>query len=116
MNRKSALALVAIFSALASSHASAETPTIDNTQFVSTKSRTQVQAELVDFNRQGVNPWSTSYNPLASFKSTKTRDQVTAEYVADRDQVAAMSGEDGGSLAMAQGGAGKTNRITIAAN
>jgi len=44
-----------------------------------------------------VNPWATSYNPLRAFKSTTTRDAVTAEYVAARDQVAAFTGEDSGA-------------------
>lgn len=114
MNRKSALALVAIFSALASSHASAESPGTDNTPFVSTKSRAQVLAELAAYKGEGVNPWSISYNPVTAFKSVRTREEVQAEYIADRP-LAATTGEDSGSMAMAQG-AGKAHRMTIAAN
>ena len=65
--------------------------------FVSTKSRAEVQAELAASKRAGVNPWATSYNPLAQFRSTTTRDAVTANYQASRDQVHAMTAEDSGS-------------------
>ncbi len=64
--------------------------------------RTAVRNELAQFKKAGVNPWSTSYNPLGGFQSTKTRAQVTSEYLADRDAVAAMGSEDSGSLRLAQ--------------
>ncbi len=64
-------------------------------------SRAQVQAQLADYKKAGVNPWSTSYNPLASFKGEKTRAQVTNEYLASRNAVAAMTGEDSGSAFLA---------------
>ncbi|HET6827999.1 MAG TPA: DUF4148 domain-containing protein [Ramlibacter sp.] len=95
MNRKSAVALIAIFSTLASSHAFAEGPLPEPVQFVSTKSRAQVQAELAAYQREGVNPWSIAYNPLKTFVSTQTREQATAEYLANREQVAAMTSEAG---------------------
>lgn len=106
MNRKLAYALV-VFAATAAAagQAFAETPTIDNTPFVSVKSRSDVQAELAAYKAAGVNPWSTSYNPLKSFKSSTSRDQVVAEYVAARDQVAAVTGEDSGSAYLAQASA-----------
>jgi hypothetical protein len=63
--------------------------------------RAQVQAQLADYRKAGVNPWSTSYNPLASFKGEKTRAQVTGEYLASRNAVSAMTGEDGGSAYLA---------------
>jgi len=64
-------------------------------------SRGEVQAQLADYKKAGVNPWSTSYNPLASFKGEKTRAQVTGEYLASRNAVAAMTGEDSGSAFLA---------------
>jgi hypothetical protein len=74
------------------------TATIEqNDNFASTKTVAQVQAELAAYKQTGVNPWSTSYNPLRSFQSTKSRAQVTAEYVGARDDVAALTGEDSGS-------------------
>ena len=66
-------------------------------QFNGGKSRAEVQAELASYKKTGVNPWSISYNPLAKFQSATTRAQVTAAYIADRDQVAALTGEDSGS-------------------
>lgn len=91
--------------AVAAGSAFAETPTVVTEPFVSSASRAQVQAELAAYKQGGVNPWSISYNPLRSFNSTLTRAQVTADYVASRDAVAALTGEDSGSayLAQAQG-------------
>jgi hypothetical protein len=48
-----------------------------------------------------VSPWSTQYNPLATFRSTRTRAEVQAEYIRSRDAVAAMNGEDSGSAYLA---------------
>ena len=70
--------------------------------FVGTLSRAQVQAELAQYKRAGVNPWSTWYNPLKSFKSTANRADVTAAYIASRDEVAALNGEDSGAAYLAQ--------------
>lgn len=64
-------------------------------------SRAQVQAQLADYRKAGVNPWSTAYNPLASFRGEKTRAQVTNEYLASRNAVAATTGEDSGSAYLA---------------
>lgn len=63
--------------------------------------RAQVQSQLVEYRNGGVNPWSTSYNPLKSFQSQKTRQQVTNEYLASRNAVAAMTSEDSGSAYLA---------------
>lgn len=68
------------------------------------KSRVQVQDELVQFRAEyPVSPWSFRYDPLARFQSTTTRADVTAAYIADRDAVAAFTGEDSGSAYLAQG-------------
>ena len=69
-------------------------------QFNGTKTR--LQGELAAYTKAGVNPWSIAYNPLNSFRSAKTRPQATAEYLADRDTVAAMNGEDSGSAYLAE--------------
>jgi hypothetical protein len=63
--------------------------------------RAEVQAQLADYRSSGVNPWSTSYNPLKSFQSVATREQVRADYVAHRNAVAAMTREDSGSSYLA---------------
>jgi hypothetical protein len=99
MNRNIASAIVLALSAVAAGNALADDITIDTTPFVSTKSRAEVQAELVAYKKAGVNPWSTQYNQLAHFQSTKTRDQVKTELAAARasGELDALYGEDSGS-------------------
>jgi hypothetical protein len=112
MNRKSLIVGLAIAAAAAA--VSAESYEEYNPPFVSSASRADVQAELVQARRSGVNPWSTSYNPLSTFRSEKTRAQVTAEYISARDLVSAFTGEDSGSgyLAGRPAAAGET-RLAI---
>jgi len=76
--------------------------TVDNTAFASSKTRAEVQAELAQFKQAGTSPWSIQYNPLKSFKSTASRAEVTAQYIASRDTVNALTGEDSGSTFLAQ--------------
>jgi hypothetical protein len=101
MNAKTVYAIAA-FAALASAAARADDITIDTTPFHSERTRAEVQAELQQYRQAGVNPWSTSYDPLKGFQSTLTRDQVRAEFFADRKAVAAMTGEDSGSAYLTQ--------------
>lgn len=100
MNRNLATLAIAL-AAVTAGNAFADDITIDNTPFTSTKTRAEVQAELSQFKKAGVNPWSIQYNQLAGFKSTKTAAQVRAEYVADRAEVAALNGEDSGAAYLA---------------
>lgn len=101
MNRFAA-SLLAVSAAAFAGQVLAETPNaVPEQPFVSTKSRADVQAELAQYKQAGVNPWSTSYNQLRGFKSTASRDAVTAEYIAARDQVAAFNGEDSGAAYLA---------------
>ncbi|MDB5751750.1 MAG: hypothetical protein JWP65_2171 [Ramlibacter sp.] len=58
-----------------------------------------------------VSPWSTQYNPLATFRSTKTRAEVQAEYIANRDAVAAMNREDSGSAYLAAHRTGAASQL-----
>ena len=103
MNR-SHLAIAAILSLAA---VAAQADDMDRSgQFAATTTaapaaRTQVQAQFVEYKATGVNPWSISYNPLNSFRSSKTRAQVTAEYLGSRDAVAAFTSEDSGSAYLA---------------
>lgn len=101
MNAKLTLSSLVVAAAFAG-NAFAESPTIDNTVFSSAKARGDVQAELAAYRQAGVNPWSTSYNPLRSFRSATTRDAVVAEYLAARDEVKALNGEDSGSAYLAR--------------
>jgi hypothetical protein len=102
MNRKS-LALAAVLT-VAGFAAHAETPDLSG-QFAqgtpATTTRAQVQADLNQSRQAGVNPWSTSYNPLKGFQSQRTRAEVQAEYIASRNAVAAMTAEDSGSAFLA---------------
>jgi hypothetical protein len=70
--------------------------------FELTATRAQVQSELAAYRQARVNPWSTSFNQLAGFQSQRSRADVRAEYLASRDQVAAMGGEDSGSAYLTQ--------------
>ena len=97
MNRNIVASVLAISAAAFAGSALADDITIDNTAFVGQKTRAEVQADLAQFKQAGTSPWSTQYNPLAKFQSAKSRAQVTAEYVADREAVAALTSEDSGS-------------------
>jgi hypothetical protein len=101
MNAKLALSSL-VLAATFAGNALAETPTVVKEDFVSTKSRAEVQAELAAYKKAGVNPWSMQYNPLRSFQSATTREAVVADYLASRNEVKALSGEDSGSVYLAQ--------------
>jgi hypothetical protein len=99
MNRN--IALAALFAIAVSGNAFADDITIDTTPFVSSRTRAEVQSELARFEKSGTSPWSIRFNPLASFKSTVSSQQVTAAYLASRSEVAAFNGEDSGSFHLA---------------
>lgn len=102
MTRKIALAMeiaagvaaVAAAAAITSGKAYAEDITIDNSPFVSTRSRAEVRAELM--NKGGFTEWALQLND-SSIKSSYTKGQARADYVAARDEVRALNGEDSGS-------------------
>lgn len=96
MNAKSLITAIALSAGFAGA-AFAEGPIQSNDVFVGSKTRAEVQAELSAYKQAGVNPWSTSYNPLKSFRSERSRAEVTAEYISSRAAVAAMTGEDSGA-------------------
>ena len=105
MNRYLVTTLVAIAAAAATASGPAfadDLATFRGTPFTSSKSRAEVTAELQQFRRQGVNPWAQNFDQLAGFRSSVTRAQVTADYLANRDQVDALTGEDSGSAYLAQ--------------
>lgn len=97
-NTMQRIVITAVLVAGFAGSAFAESPNaVPGAPFVSTKTVAEVQAELAAYQRAGVNPWSASYNPLRSFRSTNTRDAVTADYIAAREQVHAVTGEDSGA-------------------
>jgi hypothetical protein len=110
MNSRSTLtaSLVAAVALAAAGAAYADDPTLDDSATQSwsqTKSRAQVQAELVQARADGtIKVWSSSYNPLALAKSVTSRDAVRADAVNARSSgdVVAMLGEDSGSFRLAQ--------------
>lgn len=99
MNRKFALAFVV--AAAAAGNAFADDITVETNPFVSTLTRAEVQAQLSQRSAATNNPASIQYNPLANFTSTLSREQVVADYIANRDRVAAMTGQDSGSVYLA---------------
>jgi hypothetical protein len=96
------LALSALVFAAFAGNALADDPTVVNDTFQSTKTRAEVAADLSAYKLAGVNPWSTSYQPLKAFHSATTRAAVTGEYLASRNEVRALTGEDSGSAFLAQ--------------
>jgi hypothetical protein len=88
------------FAAIASSNAYADDITVDNTPFVSSKTRAEVQAEVMGQSQAlsiASSEWSTQLNHAPQPKSDFTRAQATAEYLAARHQVSALNSEDSGS-------------------
>jgi len=96
------IASAVLLTAFAAGAFADELPAVPTEPVVSTMSRAEVQAELLAYQKAGVNPWSTSYNQLANFKSSTTREAVVAEYLASREEVAALNSEDSGSAYLAQ--------------
>ena len=94
----SALVLAAGFAG----QVAAETPTIVDETFTSTRTRAEVLAELADFRAARVNPWADDYDALAGFRSTASAQAVRADFLASRGQVRALHGEDSGSMYLAQ--------------
>ncbi|HVE54806.1 MAG TPA: DUF4148 domain-containing protein [Ramlibacter sp.] len=101
MNAKTTLTALVLAAGFAGS-AFAESPTVVNDTFSGSRTRAEVQAELAAYKKAGVNPWSTTYNPLRSFRSAASRDAVVADYIASRNEVRALTGEDSGSQYLAQ--------------
>ena len=101
MNRIALSSLVLAAAFAGSAFAESPNAGVRNDQFTSSRTRADVNAELAAYKQSGVNPWSTQYNPLRSFKSTATRADVTAAYLATRDEVAALNSEDSGSAYLA---------------
>ena len=86
----------------AAASAFADDITIDPHPFAPSRTQAEVQAELAQYKQAGLNPWSTSYNPLKNFRSAKTHAQVEQEYLASREEVRALAVEDSGSSYLAE--------------
>jgi hypothetical protein len=57
----------------------------------------KVQYQIAAQSKAGVDPWSIDYNPIAHARLTRKRSEVRNEYIAAREQVAALASEDSGS-------------------
>lgn len=99
MGTATAAAVFAV-AVIASGNAYADDITIDTTPFVGTRTRAEVQAELMSQSalmRAGNNEWARQYNEPAQVKSAYTREQARADYRISRRYVNALYGEDSGS-------------------
>jgi hypothetical protein len=108
MNRYLATVIAALCAAAGS--AFADDITIEPHKFVSTLSRAQVVDELHQFRRSGINPWAQDYNHLAQMKSSITRAEAQAGFLAERSSVAAFSAEDSGSSFMTRMASGMSRK------
>ncbi|WP_332815200.1 hypothetical protein [Ramlibacter sp.] len=98
---------VAAFTVLMTGSAIAESPFagVDTTPFAGTRSRAEVQAEVMsnrDTLTAAASEWRMQANEPKQLMSGRTRAQATAEYVGSRDQVHALNAEDSGSAYFAQ--------------
>lgn len=96
MNRTIALSLVLTAAAAVKTYAGEIT--MEPYPFVPSLTRAEVQAELQQARAVRLDAGSQEAGPIASFLGERTRADVTAEYLADRDTVSAMTGEDSGSM------------------
>lgn len=87
--------------AIVSGNAYAEGPIIiDDTPFVSTRTRAEVRAEVMGQSerlRVASSEWAMQMNQVPQPNGGYTRAQATAEYIAARDEVNALNAEDSGS-------------------
>jgi hypothetical protein len=112
MNRKLATTLTIVstataafaFAAMASGNAYADDITIDPTPFVSSRTRAEVQSEVMgqaEALRIASSEWSMQQNAEVLPQSAVTRAQVIKEYIATRHEVNALNAEDSGSSYLA---------------
>lgn len=98
LRRTSLAAIVTVAGALASGAASADDPTIDTTQFVSSANRSDVNST---YKQQSLHMrLADEYardNPPSFTRTGLTRGDARSEYRAARQEVSAMTAEDGGA-------------------
>ena len=102
-NFVSAIALAgtaAVLAMIPSSPARADDITVDRTPFVSSRTRAEVQAELLGQAAQvraGSGEWAMQFNDSPRIKSGYTSAEAKAEFKSSRDYLNALYGEDSGS-------------------
>ena len=114
MTRTIALCL-SLAAVAAAGSALADDITIDPFPFVSTATRAEVMEELRQHRTSGINAHADDYNPLAQFRSTLTRAEVMAQFHASRNEMAAFSGEDSGSVHLARANVPARSRAVVVA-
>jgi hypothetical protein len=100
----STAAAALVLAALASGNAYADDITIDTTPFVSSRTRAEVQAEVIGQSeslRLANSEWSMQSNHAALPQSSYTRAQAKADFIAARREVNALNAEDSGSSYLA---------------
>ena len=98
-------AAVLAVAAMASGPAYADDITVDNTPFVSSRIRAEVQAEVMGQSealRTASSEWATQSSPAIQSDTAFTRAQAKADYIASRSEVKALTGEDSGSSYLAK--------------
>ena len=112
------VAIATLGAALMGGHAArAEGPIEILPPFVSTLSRAEVRADLMAGRAQATSyasEWALQQSAPLDPTIGLTREQVRAEYLAAREQVHAMTAEDGGSSYFA--GAPRRSEVTLAAS
>jgi len=96
----STLAAALLGAAVMTGTARAEGPIGESAPFVSSLTRAEVRAELMQDRSQVssyANEWVAQQAGTQHAASGYTRAEATAEYIASRDQAQAMNGEDSGS-------------------
>ncbi len=105
-------AAIAAAAAITSGNAFADDITVENSPFVSTKTRAEVQAELM---RKGsITEWTMQFND-SRFNSSYSSAQARAEFLAAREEVHALNGEDSGSAYLGKRPAGVNTRAIMGA-
>src|SRR5512133_3132432 len=120
MTRKIALAMeiavgaaaLAAAAAITSGKAYAADITIDDSPFVSTTSRAEGRAQLMKGG--SVTEWTLQFNDSRA-KTDYARGQARAEFLAARDEVRALNGEDSGSAYLGRRPAGVNARAVMGA-
>lgn len=109
---KPRLAVIACVTALAffAAHADTAEGAWQPEPLVAAKSRAAVQAELIEFRKARVDPWSTRFDLFKHARSERTRDEVRAEAHNSRGHIRAFTGEDSGSADLAGGNAHRGDR------
>lgn len=95
-----AIAIAAAAAMVVPRTAFADDITIDTTPFVSTRTRVDVRQELLGQVRQvriAATEWSQQQGERSTFKGQFASPEVRADFVAHRQEVSALTGEDSGS-------------------